>query len=134
MLRVYRAGLSILVYHGEQPGDRMDYLAVFPTGGAMRANLFYYLASGDPWVKLFKRDPKQALLGVIPSLEQFIGPFEIIGKVQVRPNSIRRADNAWQREGVVLIGDAYQSSCPTVETGIGRIVADVEALSRLVPS
>ena len=123
----------ILVYYGERPGDRMDYLAVFPIGDAMRANLFCYLHSGDPWVKLFKRDPKQALLGVMPSLGQTIGPFEVVGRVQVRPNSIQRAD-AWQREGVVLIGDAYQSSCPAVGTGIGRILADVEALSRFVPS
>ncbi len=123
-----------LVYYGERPGDRMDYLAVFPIGDAMRANLFCYLDPGDPWVKLFKRDPKQALLGVMPSLQQALGPFEVVGKIQVRPNSIQRAGNAWQQEGVVLIGDAYQSSCPAVGTGIGRILADVEALSRLVPS
>ena len=123
-----------LVYYGERPGDRMDYLAVFPIGDAMRANLFCYLDPGDPWVKLFKRDPKPALLGVMPSLQQALGPFEVVGKVQVRPNSIQRADNAWQREGVVLIGDAFQSSCPAVGTGVGRILADVEALSRLVPS
>lgn len=124
----------ILVYYGERPGDRMDYLAIFPIGGVMRANLFCYLDPGAPWVKLFKHDPKQALLGVMPSFEQTIGPFEVVGKVQVRPNSIHRTDNAWQREGVVLIGDAYQSSCPAVGTGIGRILADVEALSRLIPS
>ena len=34
----------------------------------------------------------------------------------------------------MLIGDAYQSSCPAVGTGIGRILADVETLGRLVPS
>ena len=123
-----------LVYYGERPGDGMDYLAVFPIGAVMRANLFCYLDPGDPWVKLFKRDPKQALLGVMPSLEQSLGPFEVVGKIQVRPNSIQRAENAWQREGVVLIGDAYQSSCPAVGTGIGRILADVEGLSRFVPS
>ena len=123
-----------LVYYGERPGDGMDYLAVFPIGDALRANLFCYRDPSDPWVKLFKRDPKQALLGVMPSLQQALGPFEVVGKVQVRPNSIQRAENAWQREGVILIGDAYQSSCPAVGTGIGRILADVEGLSRLVPS
>ncbi len=127
------ASRRILVYYGEQPGDRMDYLTMFPIGDAMRANLFCYLDPGDPWVKLFKRAPKQALLGVMPSLERTIGPFEVVGKVQVRPNSIQRAE-ASQREGVVLIGDAYQSSCPAVGSGIGRILADVETLSRLVPS
>jgi len=124
---------NILVYYGERPGDRMDYITVFPIGDAMRANLFCYLDPGDPWVKLFKHDPKQTLLGVMPSLGRTIGPFEVVGKVQVRPNSIHRAE-AWQREGVVLIGDAYQSSCPAVGTGIGRILADVETLNRLVPS
>ena len=123
-----------LVYYGERPGDRMDYLAVFPIGDAMRANLFCYLDPGDPWVKLFKRDPKPTLLSVMPSLQQALGFFEVVGKIQVRPNSIQRANNAWQREGVVLIGDAYQSSCPAVGTGIGRILADVEALRNLVPS
>lgn len=124
----------ILVYYGERPGDRMDYLTIFPIDGAMRANLFCYLDPGDPWAKLFKRDPKQALLGVMPSLGRTLGPFEIVGKVQVRSNSIQRADDAWQRAGVVLIGDAYQSSCPAVGTGIGRILTDVEALGRLVSS
>jgi 2-polyprenyl-6-methoxyphenol hydroxylase-like FAD-dependent oxidoreductase len=127
------ASRRILVYYGERAGDRMDYLTIFPIGSAMRANLFCYLDPSDPWAKLFKRDPKQALLGVMPSLGQTIGPFEVVSKVQVRPNSIQRAE-AWHRAGVVLIGDAYQSSCPAVGSGIGRILADVEALSRLMPS
>lgn len=82
----------ILVYYGERPGDQIDCLTAFPIGGAMHAELFCYRDPGDPWVKLFKQVPKQALLGVMPSLEQSIGPFEIVGKVQVRPNSIHRAD------------------------------------------
>lgn len=127
------ASRRILVYYGERPCDRMDYLTIFPIGDAMRANLFCYLDPNDPWIKLFKRDPKQALLGVMPSLGRTIGLFEVVGKVQVRPNSIHRAE-VRQREGVVLIGDAYQSSCPAVGTGIGCILADAEALNRLVPS
>ena len=38
----------ILVYYGERRGDRMDYLAIFPIGGTMRANLFCYLDLGNP--------------------------------------------------------------------------------------
>ena len=124
----------ILVYYGERAGDRMDYLTVFPIGDIMRANLFCYLDPSDPWARSFKLDPKQALLDVMPSLERTIGPFEVVGKVQVRPNSIQRAENVRQQAGVVLIGDAFQSSCPAVGTGIGRILADVEVLRRLVPS
>ena len=130
---VQTASRRILVYYGERAGDRMDYLTVFPIGDTMRANLFCYLDPSDPWARSFKLNPKQALLDVMPSLERTIGPFEVVGKVQVRPNSIHRAGNVCQQAGVVLIGDAYQSSCPAVGTGIGRILADVEALRRLVP-
>ena len=122
----------IVVAYGERAGDGIDYLTVFPIGDAMRANLFCYRDPKDPWVTSFKRDPKRALLEVMPSLERTIGPFEVGGKVQIRPNSIARAGNVRQA-GVVLIGDAYQSSCPAVGKGIGRILSDVEVLRRLVP-
>jgi 2-polyprenyl-6-methoxyphenol hydroxylase-like FAD-dependent oxidoreductase len=131
---VQTASRRILVYYGEQAGDRIDYLTVFPIGDTMRANLFCYVDPGDPWVRSFKLQPKQALLQVMPSLERTIGPFEVVGKVQVRPNSIQRAENVCQSVGVVVIGDAYQSSCPAVGTGIGRILADVDVLNRLVPT
>lgn len=128
------ASRDIFVCYGERAGDKMDYLTVFPIGDAMRANLFCYVDPSDPWVKLFKQDPKQALLGVMPSLTEAIGPFEVVSKVQARPNSIQRAENVEQHAGVVLIGDAYQSPCPAVGSGIGRILSEVEVLSRLVPS
>ena len=124
----------ILVYYGERAGDRMDYLTVFPIGDTMRANLFCYRDASDPWVRSFKLNPKQALVDIMPSLERTLGSFEVLGKVQVRPNSLQRADNVRKQAGVILIGDAYQSSCPAVGAGIGRILADVEALCRLVPS
>ncbi len=131
---VQTASRRVLVCYGERAGDGMGYLTVFPIGDTMRANLFCYRAPGDPWVKSFKRDPKRALLEVMPSLERLLGPFEITGKVQVRPNSIHRAENVRRQDGVVLIGDAFQSSCPAVGKGVGRILADLEVLRRLVPA
>jgi 2-polyprenyl-6-methoxyphenol hydroxylase-like FAD-dependent oxidoreductase len=130
---VQAASRRILVYYGERAGDGMDYLTVFPMGDTMRGNLFCYRDPSDPWVRSFKLDPKAAVLGVMPSLERTIGPFEIVGKVQARPISIERADTVGQQAGVVLIGDAFQTSCPAAGTGIGRILADVEALRRLIP-
>ena len=131
---VQTASRRVLVCYGERAGDGMGYLTVFPIGDTMRANLFCYRAPGDPWVKSFKRDPKRALLDVMPSLERLLGPFEITGKVQVRPNSIHRAENVRRQAGMVLIGDAFQSSCPAVGKGVGRILADLEVLRRLVPA
>ncbi len=131
---VQTSSRRVLVCYGEQAGDGMGYLTVFPIGDTMRANLFCYRAPGDPWVKEFKRDPKRALLDVMPSLERLLGPFEIAGKVQVRPNSIHRAENVRRQAGIVLIGDAFQSSCPAVGKGVGRILADLEVLRRVVPA
>ncbi len=129
---VETASRGVFVYYGERTADQMDYLTVFPIGNRMRANLFCYLHPNDPWARSFKHSPKQALLSVMPSLERALGPFEVVGKVQVRPNSIQRAENVRGQAGIVVIGDAYQSSCPAVGTGIGRLLADIEALNRHV--
>ncbi len=125
---------GIVAYQGERAGDGMDYVVFFPINGAMRANLFTYRSIADPWVKRFRKEPKGALLDVMPGLEQAIGPFSIAGKVQVRPNSIKRAEGAADRSGLVLIGDAYQTPCPSIGLGVARALTDVEALSRLVPA
>ncbi len=125
---------SIVAYQGEQAGDGMDYLVFFPLGDTMRANLFCYRDPSDPWVKSFKQAPKRALLEVMPGLEQAIGPFAIVGKVQARPNSIQRAENVEDRAGLVLIGDTYQSPCPSIGLGVERALTDVEALNRLLPA
>ena len=39
-----------------------------------------------------------------------------------------------RQAGVILIGDAYQSSCPAVGSGVGRILSDVATLSRVAPA
>ena len=38
------------------------------------------------------------------------------------------------RNGVVLIGDAYQTSCPAAGTGVSRLLTDVERLCMHVPN
>lgn len=123
---------GVLTCYGERPGDGIDYLTVFPIGATMRANLFCYREPTDDWARSFKLRPKQALLEIMPLLEQSLGTFEVTGKVLARFNSIRRAENVG-RQGIVLIGDAYQSSCPAVGSGVGRILSDVATLGRLVP-
>ena len=127
------ASRGIFTYYGERAGDGIDYLTVFPFGATMRANLFCYRDPADAWAKSFRLRPKQALLEVMPRLPECLGAFEVAGKVQARFNPIRRAENTRQA-GLVLIGDAYQSSCPAVGSGVGRILCDVATLSRLMPS
>jgi 2-polyprenyl-6-methoxyphenol hydroxylase-like FAD-dependent oxidoreductase len=128
-----RAGLSrVLTYYGEDIRDRMDYLTVFPMGQGLRANLFAYRSLHDPWTQAFASRPREALLGVMPSLARVLGGFEITGKVQARTNHLQRAENV-RRDGVVLIGDAFQTSCPAAGTGIGRLLTDVETLLACLP-
>jgi 2-polyprenyl-6-methoxyphenol hydroxylase-like FAD-dependent oxidoreductase len=67
------------------------------------------------------------LLGVMPALARVLGGFEITGKVQMRTNHLPRAEHV-RRDGVVLIGDAFQTSCPAAGTGSGRLLTDVETL------
>jgi flavin-dependent dehydrogenase len=52
--------------------------------------------------------------------------------VAVRPIDLLETRNYLQ-PGVVLIGDAFMTTCPTTGTGIDRAFGDVEALVRHLP-
>jgi 2-polyprenyl-6-methoxyphenol hydroxylase-like FAD-dependent oxidoreductase len=116
-----------LTYYGERVCDGIDYLSLFPVEGATRANLFTFREIGDPWVKAFRQKPKETLAATLPGLSRVLGDFEIVGPVQNWLMDIAVAQNCRQA-GVVLIGDAYQTSCPAAGTGVARLLSDVERL------
>ena len=116
-----------LTYYGERLVDRIDYLSLFPTAAGMRANLFTFREHTDPWIREFRQNPKAVLLQTLPGLGRHLGDFEIPGRVQNWLMDISVADNPRQA-GVVLIGDAYQTSCPAAGTGVSRLLTDVERL------
>jgi 2-polyprenyl-6-methoxyphenol hydroxylase-like FAD-dependent oxidoreductase len=116
-----------LSYYGEKVSDGIDYLNIFPIAGGARANLFTFRDHRDPWVKEFRRDPKEMLLATLPGLPKVLGDFEIVGRVQNWLMDIAVAENCRQA-GVVVIGDAYQTSCPAAGTGVSRVLTDVERL------
>ena len=118
---------SVLVHYGENLSDRMDYVSLFPLGTALRANLFCYRHISEPWTRHFRCQPREALLGVMPGLRRLIGDFRVSGKAQIRTNHLRQADG-YLRDGIVLVGDAFQTSCPAAGTGIGRLLTDVDRL------
>ena len=62
-----------------------------------------------------------------PQIERFLGAFRIPGPVQMRVNDLHVVENH-VRDGVVLIGDAFQTSCPAAGTGIGRLLSDIDRL------
>ncbi|MEP7172961.1 MAG: FAD-dependent monooxygenase [Aestuariivirga sp.] len=118
----------------EKPDQLMAYLTVFPVQGGMRANLFVYWNMEDPRLRTFRHQPKEALLELIPGLTQFTGPFTIDGQVGIRPVDLVRV-NAPERPGIVLVGDAYSTSCPAAGTGVNKVLTDVQRLcSTYVPT
>lgn len=119
-----------LTYYGERVSDGIDYLSLFPTASGMRANLFTFRDHRDPWVKAFRESPADTLAATLPGLRKVLGDFEIVGRVQNWIMDLTVAENCRQ-DGVVLIGDAYQTSCPAAGTGFSRLLTDVERLCQV---
>lgn len=119
-----------LTVYGDAPRDGIDYLSVFPFPTGTRANLFLYRDIKASIFTAFRNDPKQALLTALPGIEKALGPFEVVGKASARPVDLYEVDGI-DRPGVVLIGDAYRTSCPAVGDGLSRAFTDAERLGRV---
>ncbi len=118
---------SPMIYYGEDTRDRMDYIALFGMHDVIRANLFCYQEQQSEWARAFCRDPKPGLLALMPGLAKLIGSFEVTSPVQMRSNDLRVAQEP-VRDGIVLVGDAFQTPCPAAGTGIDRLLSDVGIL------
>jgi 2-polyprenyl-6-methoxyphenol hydroxylase-like FAD-dependent oxidoreductase len=116
-----------LTYYAERTADRTAFITLFPVGATMRANLPVYREMDDPWLRGFRQTPRAALLGLMPSLSQFTGNFEIPGPVKIRPADLY-VTKGYLQAGVVLVGDAFATSCPAAGTGTGKVFTDVERL------
>jgi 2-polyprenyl-6-methoxyphenol hydroxylase-like FAD-dependent oxidoreductase len=116
-----------LTYYGEQVADCVDYLSLFPIGDVMRANLFTFRDHRDPWARELRRQPAATLVETMPGLQRFLGGFEVVGKVQNWTMDLYELED-YLRDGVVLIGDAFQTSCPAAGTGVSRLLTDVHRL------
>src|SRR6185312_1635519 len=99
-----------LSYYGERVSDRAAYITLFPVGNAMRANLCVYRDMDDLWLREFRKSPRETLMRLMPGLEAITGPYEVPGLVQVRPADLY-VTKGHRQAGVVLIGDAFSTSC-----------------------
>jgi len=115
-----------LTYFPERISSRMAYLTLFPIGAIMRANLFVYRDMQDPWLRQMRQAPQQALAALMPGLRKLTGETEIMD-VKIRPVDLAVSAN-YRRHGVVLIGDAFSTSCPAAGTGCNKVFTDVERL------
>jgi 2-polyprenyl-6-methoxyphenol hydroxylase-like FAD-dependent oxidoreductase len=116
-----------LTYFTDCAAHRIAYITLFPIGDVMRANVMTYRAMDDPWLKDMREDPQQGLLPLMPSLGEFLGAAEVVGPVLVRPADLYVTHPNGQA-GVVLVGDAFATSCPAAGTGCGKVFTDVERL------
>jgi 2-polyprenyl-6-methoxyphenol hydroxylase-like FAD-dependent oxidoreductase len=129
LVPVGRVGFDFpaLTYYAERAGDRTAYITLFPIGGAMRANLCIYREVDDPWLRRFREAPQQTLFALMPGLKRFTGECEVSGAVRIRPADLYVTEDC-QRAGIVLVGDAFSTSCPAAGTGTGKVFTDVERL------
>ena len=116
-----------LTYYAERATDRTAYITLFPIGSTMRANLCIYREVDDPWLRRFREAPPETLFGLMPGLKRFTGDCEVSGTIKIRPADLYITEGC-QRAGIVLVGDAFSTSCPAAGTGTGKVFTDVERL------
>jgi 2-polyprenyl-6-methoxyphenol hydroxylase-like FAD-dependent oxidoreductase len=116
-----------LTYFSERPSDRIPYISIFPVGQAMRANLFVYRQFDDPWLQRMRRAPEATLNAALPRLSRITGEFKITGDIKIRPADLS-VSAGHRQSGVVLVGDAFETTCPVTGTGTDKVFTDVERL------
>jgi len=116
-----------LTYFSERPSDCIPYITLFSIGTRMRANLFVYRGFDDPWLRELRRAPAETLDAALPRLKRITGAFDIQGELKIRPVDLYVNDASGQH-GLVLVGDAFSTSCPVAGTGCDKVFTDVERL------
>ena len=116
-----------LTYYAETPAAKAALITLFPIGSAMRANMFVYRSFSDPWLQEMRADPERTLYALMPDLRPILGEFDLEDRVEVRPIDLY-VTRGYRRPGIVLVGDAFATSCPAAGTGARKVLNDVERL------
>jgi len=120
-----------IAYYSVSPSTRIGYLTLFKFRDAMRANLFVFRSAYDPWVREFIAEPDRMLRSHLPKLSRVTGEYRVVSKVESGRVDLYCV-NGNPQPGVVLIGDAFQSACPSTGLGLDKILTDVDVLSMCV--
>jgi 2-polyprenyl-6-methoxyphenol hydroxylase-like FAD-dependent oxidoreductase len=116
-----------LTYWPKRSSSRMAYLSIFPIGGAMRANLMVYRDMTDPWLSAFRQAPEATIRATMPRIQRMMGEFRVSSPVKIRPADLF-VSNGHLQPGIVLVGDAFSTSCPAAGTGTTKVFTDVGRL------
>jgi hypothetical protein len=71
--------------------------------------------------------PVETLNALLPRLRKITGDFEITGDVKIRPVDLY-VSSGYRQPGVILVGDAFETTCPVTGTGTDKVFVDVERL------
>lgn len=122
-----RFDFPAMTYFSERPSDRIPYISMFPIGERMRANLFTYRPFDDPWLREFRLAPAKTLDASLPRLNAITGAFTVTDEPKIRPVDLY-VNSGYRRAGIVLVGDAFASTCPVTGTGTDKVFTDVAQL------
>jgi 2-polyprenyl-6-methoxyphenol hydroxylase-like FAD-dependent oxidoreductase len=120
---------SGLTYYARNTAERIAYLTFFPIPGTLRANFFAYRDMRDPWLRDMRHAPRQTLEASLPGLANVLGDFEVTSFVKIRPVDLYATQN-YRRAGMVLVGDAFGTSCPAAGTGTNKALNDAVRLCK----
>jgi 2-polyprenyl-6-methoxyphenol hydroxylase-like FAD-dependent oxidoreductase len=81
----------------------------------------------DPWLRQMRQAPEQTLKASLPRLRRLIGDFKVAGEIKIRPADLY-VSIGYRQSGVVLVGDAFATSCPVTGTGTDKVFTDVSQL------
>ncbi|MBR0692665.1 NAD(P)/FAD-dependent oxidoreductase [Bradyrhizobium lablabi] len=119
-----------MTYFSERPSDRIPYLTLFPVGSRMRANLFTYRQADDPWLRAMRHHPVETLNAALPRLRRITGEFDVSGDIKIRPADLH-VSTGYVQAGIVLVGDAFATTCPVTGTGTDKVFTDVAQLCNM---
>lgn len=128
----HRFDFDSVTYYSIDPSTCIDYLTFFRIRETMRANLFVFRDPTDPWVRSFLREPDLMLRQELPKLSRVTGEFHVTGKVESGGANLYRLEGE-PPPGVAVIGDSFQSVCPSTGMGLDKVLTDVDALAECVP-
>jgi 2-polyprenyl-6-methoxyphenol hydroxylase-like FAD-dependent oxidoreductase len=123
-------GFETLIHRGERRADGVAFASLFPMAGSTRVNLFVYHDPRGPWTRAFREDPLGQLLETLPGLKPALANARVVGPVEIRATDLYQSEGHLIA-GVVLVGDAFRSSCPATGMGVTRCLTDVRQLARV---
>ena len=63
----------------------------------------------------------------LPRLRRITGEFAVAGDVKIRPVDLY-VTTGYRQPGIVLVGDAFATTCPVTGTGTDKVFTDVDRL------